>query len=356
MTTGMGETDEVNEAMEARARAWLLRMRSGEATSEEVDAYWRWRAEHPEQDSEARLLGRTWGRLDAVMTELAAESTTGDRAAHDAVFGQTRATRFTPSPWRPGRRAFVGAAVAAGASWLALRPPMHLWPALGDFTADYRTGVGEQRRVTLADRTVVEMNTQTRIDVLPVGDVRAAQGGIHLIAGEAELVTGAQGAPLATGAGLPPASAHPFVVVAGRGRLQAYAARFDIRRTGDEVCVTCVSGTVALDHPRRQLTLSASQQLIYDERDVRPVSEVDSRTVTAWRRGMLVFRGAPLAEVVDEINRYRPGKVILRNAQLRELPIQAQFSIAHLDGAVEAICSYSGAHATQLPGNIVLLG
>jgi transmembrane sensor len=349
----MSETDDVNEAMEARARAWLVRMRSGEATSEEVDAYWRWRAEHPEQDSEARLLGRTWGRLDTVMAELEVQGSATDRTAQGAASGRVWTARAKVHPLRPGRRAFVGAAVAAGASWLALRPPLQLWPALGDFSADYRTGIGEQRHVTLADRTVIEMNTQTRIDVLPAGDVQATQDGIHLIAGEAELVTGSSVAPLA---GHPSSPARSFVVVAGRGRLQAYAARFNVRRTGDDVCVTCVSGSVALDHPRGQTTLSASQQLTYDERDVRPVSQVDSSTVTAWRRGVLVFRGAPLAEVVDEINRYRPGKVILRNAQLRELPIQAQFAIAHLDGAVAAICSYSGAHATQLPGNIVLLG
>jgi transmembrane sensor len=349
---GMNETDDVNEAIEARARAWLIRMRSGEATSEEIDAYRLWRAEHPEQDSEARLLGRTWGRLDAVMAELEVERTTGDQAAHDVVSGRAWVAGPKGHAWRPGRRAFVGAAVAAGASWLALRPPLNLWSALGDFTSDYRTGVGEQRRVTLADRTVVEMNTQTRIDVLS-GDASAAPNGIHLIAGEAELATGN---PAAVLAGRTSSLARPFVVVAGRGRLQAYAARFDVRRTGDEVCVTCVSGAVTLDHPGGRSTLSASQQLIYDERTVRPASTVDSSSVTAWRRGVLVFRGAPLAEVVDEINRYRPGKVILRNAQLRELPIQAQFSIAHLDGAVAAICSYSGAHATHLPGNIVLLG
>jgi transmembrane sensor len=367
----MSEAD-YNAEIEAQARAWLVRMRSGKATAEDAQAFRRWCAEHPEHAHMAGAISDTWTVLQTAAAEFRVE-----REAARGLHG-TRAGRL--EALRPGRRAFVGFAVAAGASWLALRPPLQLWPSIGEFAADYHTGTGEQRQVALSDRVMVEMNTQTRINVLStqtiqsiqatqtaqgaqaVAEVNAARAGssaaaptevtahrgIDLLAGEAEIVAAAP-APGHTG------RVHPVMVVAGRGRMQAQVARFNVRRTGDQVCVTCLSGSVAFEHPQQRLTLAANQQLVYNDRDLRLVSEVDPNIVTAWRRGLLVFNDVPLAQVVDEINRYRPGKLILRNAELGRRLVQAQFSIATLDDAVGMISKLYGARVTEMPGNIVLL-
>src|SRR5262249_13954720 len=154
---------------------------------------------------------------------------------------------------------------------------------------------------------------QTRMDKLVLQDTMHS---VELVAGEAEIV-----------AAQPPAGyvgpVRAVAVVAGKGKMQARVARFDIKRTGDQACVACRSGSVAVEHPRGKLTLQPSQQLVYDDRDVHPVSDVDSGVVTSWRRGVLVFNGVPLSEVIEEINRYRPGKIILRNASLGDNRIQA---------------------------------
>ncbi|MFP3249694.1 MAG: FecR domain-containing protein [Paraburkholderia sp.] len=320
--------------VQAQARAWLLRLRSGNLSPNDVQAFERWCDDHPET---SRLLRETWTMLRTAAAEIAQEElASGERWTGSG--GRAHALR-------PGRRAFVGFAVAAGASWLALRPPLQLWPALGDLAADYRTGTGEQRRVELSQRVVVEMNTQTRLNILPA---QQTIHGVELLAGEAEVLAAApdigRTEPL-----------RPVVVVAGTGRLQAQVARFNVRRTGSSVCVTCISGSVALEHPRQRLSLEASQQVTYDDQNVHPVSMVDSGAVTAWRRGVLVFNGVPLAQVVDEVNRYRPGKVILRIEALGENRIQEQFPIAKLDDVIHMVGLLYGAHITKLPGNIVLL-
>lgn len=320
----------------AQASAWLVRLRSGDASEDEKQAFAQWCETNPQT---AQLLRGTWTSLRSAAAEIAEE----ERANGSAWRGHARGR--AAHPLRPGRRAFVGFAIAAGASWLAIKPPMQLWPALGDFAADWRTGTGEQRRVVLSDRVAIEMNTQTRMDRLPAQDT---MHGVELVAGEAEIV-----------ASQPPAGyAGPMrtvAVVAGKGKMQAEVARFDIKRVGDQVCVTCISGTVAFEHPRRRMVLQPSQQIVYDDRDVQTVSAVDPSVITSWRRGVLVFNGVPLAQVVDEINRYRPGKIILRNASLGDNRIQAQFPIAKLDDVVGMLGKLYGAHITQLPGNIVLL-
>jgi transmembrane sensor len=320
----------------AQASAWLVRLRSGDASPDEKQAFEQWCDGDPQT---AYLLRDTWTSLRGAAAELAQE----ERANGTAWRGEAK--RSPSHPLRPGRRAFVGFALAAGASWLALKPPMQLWPALGDFAADWRTGTGERRRVVLSSRVEIEMNTQTRLDKLALRDTLHS---VELVAGEAEIV-----------AARPPAGytgpIRAVAVVAGRGKMQAQVARFDIRRTDGQVCVTCISGTVAFEHPSRKLTLQPSQQIVYDDRDVHAVSDVDPGVVTSWRRGVLVFNGVPLSQVVDEINRYRPGKIILRNASLGDNRIQAQFPIAKLDDVVGMLGKLYGAHITQLPGNIVLL-
>ncbi|WP_323120575.1 FecR family protein [Burkholderia alba] len=317
-----------------QARAWLLRLRSEKACTDDVRAFQRWCDDHP---GGAHLLRDTWSSLRTAASEIAREERDAGRAW---TGGAVRAAAL-----RPGRRAFVGFAVAAGASWLALRPPLQLWPALGEFAADYRTGIGEQRRVALSERVVVELNTQTRLNVL--SSSRAARG-VELVAGEAEIVAAAPAAGRVE-------PIRPVSVIAGRGRLQANVARFDVRRIGDEVCVTCLSGSVEVEHPARRMTLLASQQIVYDDRKVRAVAGVDPGAVIAWRRGVLVFNGVPVSQVVDEINRYRPGKVILRNASLGENRVQAQCPIAKLNNVIDMLGQLYGARITRLPGNIVVL-
>jgi transmembrane sensor len=225
---------------------------------------------------------------------------------------------------------------------------MDLWPSLGEFAADYRTGTGEQRQVALSDRVTVEMNTQTRIDLVSARAGQPIRNGIDLLEGEAEVV--AMGS-----AGGGTAAVNPVLVVAGRGRLQAEVARFNVRRTADRVCVTCVSGSIALDHPQRSLTLLPAQQVVYDDRHGPRVAAADPAAVVAWRRGLLMFNDVPLSQAIEEINRYRPGKLVLRNAALGQRRVQANLSIADIDRAVEMIQQVYGARVTKLPGNIVLL-
>ena len=76
---------------------------------------------------------------------------------------------------------------------------------------------------------------------------------------------------------------------------------------------------------------------------------------SAWRTGALSFAGQPLSRVVDEINRYRPGRVVLRNAELGRRLVRMRFSITQMDGALAMIRDLTGAQMTSLPGGIVLL-
>ncbi|MDF3839456.1 FecR domain-containing protein, partial [Cupriavidus basilensis] len=219
-----------------------------------------------------------------------------------------------------------------------VHPPLGLWPSVGELRADYRTTTGEQRRLTLAQDVTVELNTRTSIAV------RSGQGsvqGIDLIAGEAAIDT--MDAP------------RPFAVVAGPGRALTQNARFEVRVTPAGACVTCIEGQVQVTHAAGTAILNGRQQLSYDSQSLGPVVSVDAMGMPAWRQGYLRFSEAPLWQVVEEINRYRPGRVVLLDKQVAARHVTGRFQIRSLDKAILQMQRSLGLEVRSLPGGIVLL-
>ncbi|PHV37162.1 FecR domain-containing protein [Janthinobacterium sp. BJB304] len=306
-------------AIGREAAAWWARLRADDFTQADADALRAWCARSPAHARAWRELRQVWQALDPALTRAAAAPPRANVLAF---------------PLRPGRRAFLGGALAAGVAVLALRPPLGAWPSLQELGADYRTGTGEQRQLALSQQMTVQMNTQTRIDV------RAPES-IELLGGEAEI--------LASGA------RQPVSVVAGAGRLLAQSARFNVRHTGDAVCVTCLAGAVEVVWQQRRQTLDAGQQLVYDDGGAQAATTAPKGEASAWRTGALSFAGKPLSQVVDEINRYRPGRVLLRNPELGRRLVRMRFSIRQMDGALAMIRDLTGVEMISLPGGIVLL-
>src|SRR5262249_18298289 len=146
----------------------------------------------------------------------------------------------------------------------------------------------------------------------------------------------------------------PVTVLAADGRAVAADARFNLR-FGDprSVCVTCLDGQVQVKRLGAILQLQAGQQVVYSDQGIGSVVAIDPAAITAWQQGLVIFRSTPLTEVVAEINRYRPGRVILTSAALGRQQLNARFRIEDIDRVVGQIEQVFGAHATTLPGGIV---
>ena len=126
-------------------------------------------------------------------------------------------------------------------------------------------------------------------------------------------------------------------------------APFDYVRPGSlEEALQALAG-----HPEAKV-LAGGQSLV-PLLSMRLAAPADSNAVLAWRRGLLLFNDTPLAQVVEELNRYRPGRIFLQSEELGMRRVQAQFSIDKLDVALALIRDLYGARLTYLPGNLVLL-
>jgi ferric-dicitrate binding protein FerR (iron transport regulator) len=319
-------------ALLRQARAWLVRLTSGTVTPADAQAFRAWCAASPEHARAFAETKRLWQALEPAARQAAQD---------DALQGQAgQRGRGAHGGSRTGRRAFLGGAVAAAAAYCAVRPPLGLWPSLSDLDADYRTATGEQRRIVASSGVVVEMNTQTTMNVRQAG----SDTGIELLRGEAEI-------------DVLDASRTAVRVLAGGGRITAEQARVNVRLDGGEVCVTCLQGAARVAVHDRLIELGRAQQVVYGGAAMAtPVAvSADPATVTAWRQRELVFDDERLAKVVDEINRYRPGRLVLMNDGLGERKVQARFSLDQLADVIALIRDAYGAKVTALPGGVVLL-
>ena len=304
--------------IQKEAQAWVVRLASGQVSERDAQVFRHWCARsraHATAFAEARAV---WG----------------------AMAPAARAVKRAQQPVNVARRAWLGGAVAASLGLLVLRPPTDLWPAVAGLAADYATGTGEQREVALDGGVLVQMNTQTRFDAAPVQDGTAA---LVLLAGEAEFQAGLRGAAR-------------LRVQAGDGSVSAGSARFNIRLFGQEVCVTCLAGRLRVVQNGNDAELAAGEQLRYRPAHFGITRAVRAGEVSAWRQRLLVFKQSTLSDVVAEVNRYRPGKLILNNEVLGKTRVQASFSLDRLDDVIALIQDAYGARVTRLPGGIVLFG
>lgn len=314
------------DGLKREARRMVAQLLSGEAMSSDFQTAERWRRQSSAHEVAFNEAIRLWKNFRP--------------AARGLVAQEGRPVWSSPS--QLSRRAIVGGAgalAAASAAYAVVNPPLDLWPSLAELRADYRTATGEQRHVMLDNDVSVRMNTQTSIAVPAAVD---GGGNVTLIDGEASFT-------------VPSGSMRPLTVVAETGRTIASRARFDVRNIAARVCVTCFEGDVRIEQGAEAATVGAGQQLRYDRAGLGRAANVNAAEVSAWQDGILIFRFIPLSDVVVEINRYRPGRVVLLNAELGARTVNGRFKIARIDEALVWIEQVLGARARSLPGGIVLL-
>jgi transmembrane sensor len=324
----------IDEHVKREARDWVLRLSSGAVTAADAMALNSWRATSRAHRQAFAEANRLWNMATQSAIEVIAE-------------GAPAAWAHPASHPRAGldRRFFLGgalAASAAGAAYLAIRPPLHMWPAVAEFVADVRTNTGQQRNVVIDGGAAIELNTNTSMNFPPT---TGGADRIELIAGEVAITTSAVGS-------------RPMVVLAADGRSVTSGAQFNVRYDSTEVQVTCLDGTVQVDCGGGSVMLRQRQQVSYGEGRLGRlgrIAEIDPEVITAWREGLLVFRNDPLQRVIDEVNRYRPGKIIVMNEELGRKLVFASFRLDRLDEVVTRVANVFGAQVRTFPAGIVML-
>lgn len=325
--------------LQREALDWLLRITSGEASVGELQQFEAWRGQSEAHAKAYRSALGIWHSLEAAGRETA---TAADLAMTERLAMPERGAggRSSSQAFADRRAVLAGgfAAAASVAGVLLVRPPLGLWPSVSDMLADYHTAAGEQRTVTVTEEVSAELNTRTSI-----GRRSVVQGeAIELIRGEVAISSACS-------------ADRPFTVLAGNGRTRSASAWFDIRYDGDLVGVTCLDGAMQIEQAGASAMLQANQQAFYSDRGISPVRIVDSAIVTAWRQGLLIFRDEELSRVVEEVNRYWSGRIIVLGDTLGRRRVTARVELARIGEVISYVQSVLGAKVRTLPGGVVLL-
>jgi transmembrane sensor len=212
-----------------------------------------------------------------------------------------------PAAARPKHRirlialaASVALLVGGVAGWFVLRsPPIQV----------FETAVGEQRSITLADGS--------HLDLAPDSHVSARfsrlRRDVHLERGQA-FFTVAHNAM------------RPFVVEVNGLTVTAVGTAFDVRIGPSTTVVTVSEGRINVapgenaaeagpGFQREIVRASVGQRVSFSKPAHHfSVATVDPKVAGSWRDGILQFVGEPLEEVVGEVNRYSAQKIIVATA------------------------------------------
>lgn len=290
---------------------------------------WLARIQGPRGD-EARGALRDWLKVDPAHQEAFERAT----EMWDLLPGAVAASE-EEAPRRSVSRRFVPLAIAAS---LALVAGVGAMTALVDRPLTFDTRVGEQRTAALDDGSRVSLNTDTHVTVNFARDERE----VALDRGEAVFDVAHD-------------AARPFVVVAGDERIKALGTSFIVRRDGDRVRVTLLTGKVEVTRKSGLLAVLSPGERLSATPDAVPILDrplLDS--LTAWRHGELRFRDTPLSEAVAEVNRYGRARVIVNDARLASLPVSGVFATANPAEFAAAVAQLHGLRV-QPEGEALLL-
>ncbi len=302
---------------EQEGLAWIDRLTSGTATDNDMVEMKLWRGQSPAH-------AKAWSDAVRLRRLMAAHMAEPAEARDAAVSRPVLAAVMS-------RRAWLGGALAAGAAYAVVRPPLDLWPSLDELRADYRTEAGQRRTVAVAS-TSVELNTRTAL---------TGHGqGLKLLSGEiaADIV-------------------RPLKIEAGQGVIRSDAARLDIRNDGGVVRVACLEGGAMVEHRPSGVTraVRAGELVRYGARSVETAVSADLARLTAWRQGLVIFHDTPLSEVIMELNRYHAGRIILADGRAGNRRFNGAFKIEAMDEALVQVAAVAGLSRTRLPGGVLLL-
>lgn len=284
------------------AADWLTLLHCGEASLSDRHNLERW--QHRSAMHQA-----AWQRAEAVMAHFNQVS---------APLARGTLTRVDQLSRRQSLKALAVLLMATPAALLSLRQLPWL-----EWQSDLHTTTGEQKTVTLADGSQLQLNTATAVDIA----FSDSQRRVTLKQGEIRITTGRDQAP-----------AHrPFIVHTAHGTLRALGTRFSVRQMENDTLLAVFEGAVEIAprHSATKVVVPAGTQRRFNESTLQ-AAQAAPDTSLLWQRGMLLAQGMPLGALIAELARYRRG--ILRcDPAVAQLTVSGAFPVGNTDASLNLL-------------------
>ena len=305
------------EAIEKEAARWLARLHSGDIQDADRARLEHWLAEDPRHRTAFDQAEHCWRQLEGLKHRPIVQNTLKNHTRPEPVADKSRRSdRF------PIRRRSL--AFNAAASFFLVAILFYAYPRWTIWNADYRTETGEIRSLSLADTSTVVLNTATALDQ----SFSRVERRLEIIEGEAYFQVAKD-------------PSRPFIVAAGSIQIRALGTEFAVRSEENTIHVTVTEHRVEITGPNSPArVVEAGQQLrIPLDSTGESLATADTDRSLAWRQGRLIFESATLEQVAQELNRYRPGLVLVLGEDAAKKRVSGVFEINDLDRVLRVIQS-----------------
>lgn len=307
----------------AEAARWYARLQASDCTDAERAACAQWRSASPEHD---------WAFLHAVhVAQRVSEGMRSDPRLQSLAAAALRkpVRSAVVSHWRLAAGLVLSIALGLFAStWLLDRSDT-------GHVAHYENTSLTRQEIILADGSIVHLDVGGRL----TARISDSERHLQLLAGRAYFEVKHEG--------------RPFAVDAGSLRTLDLGTRFQVELAPAAVNVTLIEGAVEVSQRARDKnwreTLVPGQQLRFAlETGARQKLDVNVAALTSWSQGRLIFKDTPLAEAVEQLNRYASTKIRIGDDSLAAIPIGGDFiaggDSGHVVEALAAILPLRAVH------------
>jgi transmembrane sensor len=316
------------------ANRWFFRLQAEDVTATEKQRFSQWLNADPAHTV-------AWNNVRALMQSLQAPA----RASYDAHRPATRwpfHKRRSVAGQRRPRRSRAIPALAASCLLLIIGTAAYVrGPVFYDrWVADYVTLAGDRQTITLSDGTRVDLDTDTALKVAVTAGARR----VTVLRGEAFFEIAKD--------------PRPCVVLTGDGQSRDIGTAFSVEKGDGLSTVIVQSGIVdvkvASEHGAT-VRVTAGESVDYGANGLSSLRKVDIERKLAWRRGQLIFRQERLSDVVNKLNRYRSGRIVIVNPWIGNMLVSGTFNIDSPQAPIEALESVLDVRATYLTPYVVAL-
>lgn len=325
----MSSMPPITEAQSQAALQWLSRINEQPAQAEGA-AFKRWLLADPGHRAAYRQAQALWQKSAAPAQRLADEEQQALHRYLDAMARQAPRGRW--------RRVAALAMAACMVLALGIAGGWHPGYWLQDLQADYSSN-GQVRQVTLADQSQITLDAGSAIAV----DFAQGERRVRLLHGAAFFQVTHTG--------------EPFMVEAAGGEVRVLGTQFEVREQGEGALVTVRSGRVGVSPVPGALVreLTANQQVAYRAGRAGDTLAVDSDNRLAWREGWLNYYQVPLAQVLEDLGRYYPGRILLLDGELGQRKVSGSFPVAEPLLALDSLGNVMGFSRQTVLGRLTLI-
>ncbi len=305
-----------------QAAEWLVQLNASTVTDADRRACERWRHAHPDHARAWRRVERLLGAMADVPPELALPALDRPRSPRR----------------RAALRALGGGIALVPVAWLGWRGA-----AQAGWMAHHRTAPGERRQWTLADGSTVLLNTDSALDVSFDGTARR----LRLHRGEVLVQTA------------PDALARTLFVETAQARIVALGTRFLVRQHATDGEVAVFEHAVRIEptggDARTHRHVAAGETARFTAAGVTAATPLSTGT-GSWQQGMLLADGMRLAELIEELGRYRRGWLHC-DPDVADIRVSGTFPVDDTDRALRMLdATYPVRVSSRLGGRWVRVG